>query len=244
MMSHAKHYLDEYRWAVYPCRSKAPMIAWKIYQTRLPTHEEIYTWWSHYPDAQIGMSPRDIFVIDLDVGYNPDDVKRLGIPPTAVAKTPSGGRHIYLRNPDPGVTIKNRANVYPKIDVRAQGGNVILPPSAAPSGKRYEWIMSPEDVDIATAPLDLLMKFGEKTERVDYKKIDKGVSQGGRNDSAASLIGHLLRYLPPESWNHPVWPLILAWNDNNKPPLPYGELEKTFDSIAAAEMKRRGISEQ
>ena len=85
----------------------------------------------------------------------------------------------------------------------------------------------------------LLEPVGEH-EKTDFSKLVGGVGTGGRNHSAASILGGLLRYQPTHQWNELVWPLLVAWNKTNRPPLDQRELEQTFNSIANAELKRRG----
>ncbi len=50
-------------------RDKKPLIAWKPYQNRLPTEEEVKAWWNQHPYANIGMATghlSGIVVIDCD----------------------------------------------------------------------------------------------------------------------------------------------------------------------------------
>lgn len=80
----------------------------------------------------------------------------------------------------------------------------------------------------------------------DYKKVNgsnwnneilNGVSEGSRNDSAASLVGKLLKRHPQSEWNIEVWMHLKNWNDaKNKPPLPENELRQVFNSIAQREL--------
>ena len=57
---------------------------------------------------------------------------------SAKVATPSGGLHFYYALPD-GVKLKNSAGVLaPGIDVRAEGGYVVAPPSRTPAGS-YLW---------------------------------------------------------------------------------------------------------
>jgi hypothetical protein len=67
---------------------------------------------------------------------------------TMVVRTPSGGRHIYLRFSE---DVKNGENVLAKgIDIRsgtsvASGGHVVAPPSVV-GDKYYEWVSGPSPV--------------------------------------------------------------------------------------------------
>ena len=66
-----------------------------------------------------------------------------------------------------------------------------------------------------------------------------GVAAGQRNTSLVRLAGHLFR--------HRVDPyvclgLLKSWNEANcHPPLTESELMRTIESIAGAELRRRGL---
>ncbi|MEV6694175.1 bifunctional DNA primase/polymerase [Micromonospora sp. NPDC051196] len=66
------------------------------------------------------------------------------IPPTARVRTGSGGLHLYYRHPGRRVPCsqgKPGQGLGPGIDVRADGGYVVLPPSVHPrTGRPYRWI--------------------------------------------------------------------------------------------------------
>jgi DNA-binding transcriptional ArsR family regulator len=87
------------------------------------------------------------------------------LPLTASIKTGGGGVHHYLRCPGEGVEIRNSAGkVGPGLDIRGEGGYVIVPPSATegpyevlhkrPPAKTPEWLierLTPES-NVATIP--------------------------------------------------------------------------------------------
>lgn len=125
--------------------------------------EVIERWWSICPNANIAL-PTDnacnaLVVLDLDVGEGVDGVKQLlelcrihgiTLPDTAAARTGSGGYHIYYSNPG-HLVIPGGKDLFPGIDVRAEGAHIVAPPSVHHTGKRYEWIHG----DISRiAPLD------------------------------------------------------------------------------------------
>ncbi|ULG73193.1 primase alpha helix C-terminal domain-containing protein [Macrococcus brunensis] len=69
-----------------------------------------------------------------------------------------------------------------------------------------------------------------------WREVLKGKSEGGRNQSAAQLSGHLLRrYIDP----YVAYDIVCMWNERNDPPLPQKELDTTFNSILRTEMQRR-----
>lgn len=84
-----------------------------------------------------------VFVVDCDIkegvdGY--DVLRAMGtLPDTLMARTGSGGLHLYFAHP--GYDVPNTVRRIGKnIDTRGEGGYVVIPPSPHLSGKRYEWI--------------------------------------------------------------------------------------------------------
>ena len=76
------------------------------------------------------------------------------LPATRASKTPRGGRHIFFKHP--GHKITSRTNwPAPCLDVRGDGGYVILPPSASEMGV-YQWLVEVESVSLP-AWLDALL---------------------------------------------------------------------------------------
>lgn len=109
--------------------------------------QQIRRWWAMWPDANIAIAtgPSGLIVVDVDEreGRRGTDVwrvlvEKLGpeIEDTAIVATPSGGFHVYFRAG--GREIPSRNNAFgPGIDVKAQGGYVVAPPSII-AGRRYE----------------------------------------------------------------------------------------------------------
>ncbi|WP_270935604.1 bifunctional DNA primase/polymerase [Falsiroseomonas oryzae] len=106
--------------------------------------------------AMIGMPTGEVtalVVVDVDVkddrqGQAWLDANRDGLPPTWTVQTASGGRHLYFRWP--GQPIRNSASrIAPGVDVRGDGGYVIVPPSPgylvandAPLADLPDWLLS------------------------------------------------------------------------------------------------------
>ena len=108
--------------------------------------------------GNIGMptgSASGIVVIDIDDPANAEAIAvELGLHewPTWVVRTGGGGLQLYFRIP-PGVTIKNSVKrVHPMVDVRGEGGQVVLPGSIHPdTGRMYDWLspeLSPAEVSL------------------------------------------------------------------------------------------------
>ena len=97
--------------------------------------------WKKWPDANIGLvtgSKSEFFVLDVDDGGEEELSKHPSLPDTSESITGSGGRHIFFASPD-GKTIKSKNRFCEGLDIKAEGGYIVAPPSIHKSGKRYEW---------------------------------------------------------------------------------------------------------
>ncbi|MCK9601730.1 MAG: bifunctional DNA primase/polymerase, partial [Sphaerochaeta sp.] len=152
-------------WAVFPVGpDKAPRCphGYKDAATDLDAIREL---WRDQPAAGIGLAcgASGIVAIDLDVKRGIDGIgayEALGIvADPLISQTPSGGLHLLFA--DPGGMIRNSAGkLAPGVDVRADGGYIVLPPSET-AGGRYtaqgDWDRKPpvlpaELVALLTAP--------------------------------------------------------------------------------------------
>src|SRR5262249_125364 len=75
-------------------------------------------------------------------------------PATVVSLTGGGGRHLLFAHP--GRTIRNKVGLRPGLDVRGDGGYIVLPPSLHASGNRYVWERDPGRAPLPPLPPPLL----------------------------------------------------------------------------------------
>lgn len=247
----AVEYLEK-GWPVIPCKltsedggkvNKKPLVKWSQFQGGLPTRADIDNWFNRVNPPAIGMVTgrfAGIFVVDVDIGYDPKDLKDLNLPPTLTSRTPSGGFHMFYRHPQGRQKVKTIAGVRPHIDIRGDGGFVVLPPSTYPDGTPYEFVLDDEEIADAPERLMNLVKV-DKGVRKDWASITSGTDEGSRNHNAASIAGVLMMYLPMEKWRPVAWPLLRAWNSQNSPPLPEMELSLVFESIANKQYSKKSI---
>jgi hypothetical protein len=122
-----------------------------------------------------------------------------------------GGRHFYYAHP--GATLANRVAIRPGIDVRSDARCIVAPPSVHPSGRRYSWVegRSPDELALAPLPAHFFPRAGAlHHSRLHWRRlIREGIGQGQRNNTIASLTGHLLRRGVDLDV---VLELLLAWN--------------------------------
>ena len=140
--------------------------------------ERLTLWWRETPWANPGLATgRDpypeatrppeerpvraaIVVLDLDLGqgkHGDDTLAQLEeqhgrLPEAPMTLTGGGGRHLYFAHP--GGHVGNRAGIRPGIDLRGDGGCIVLPPSIHPSGNTYEWVpgRAPGEHSLASLP--------------------------------------------------------------------------------------------
>ena len=98
-------------------------------------------------------APSGLVVVDVDPAHGGRDtlaelVAHGLTPPTRYVHTGSGGLHLYYRHPGPHLKVLNSAGrLGPGIDIRADGGYVVAPPSIHPrTRKAYQWATDSPDV--------------------------------------------------------------------------------------------------
>ncbi len=148
---------------------KPALVDWKKYQLSPPTLEEVKSWLQNPEQFEAirngnkigiaiitGRVSGNLAVIDFDskevagdflgevYEANPELYEKLIN--TWVVET-GKGFHYYLkvRDPDPKL-FHNRIGVRPGIDIRAEGGFVVAPPSPHPSGKFYRFVNRPDRI--------------------------------------------------------------------------------------------------
>lgn len=230
-------------------RGKRPRVAWREFQQRIAAPDEIAAWFARWPDANLGIVTgrvSGLVVLDVDAGHGGfDSLAELerahgALPPTVEAITGGGGRHLYFAHR--GEPLANRVSLRPGLDLRAEGGCVVAPPSLHPSGRHYAWRAghAPEQRPLAPLPswLAALARGGGHAGHATSHwraLVREGVGEGQRNSTIASLTGHLLwRGVDAEV----ALELMLAWNRARcRPPLPDEEVAAVVQSIVRAQAR-------
>lgn len=136
------------------------------YKDASATPWDVAALWQGRPDANIAIATGNlsgVFVLDVDCknggADGRDTLQHLirehdKLPESWRSETPSGGSHLYFRQPDDRA-LRNKVNIRPGLDVRTTGGSAAAPPSQRGEGG-YAWIRSPFDHDLQDAPSWLL----------------------------------------------------------------------------------------
>lgn len=157
--------------------------------------EQIKNWWGKSPGDKnnigiaTGAISGNLVVIDIDKDEQKgkDGFKFFtewldeygALPKTATAATGRGGMHLLFRSEQPE---KSRAGIYPSIDIRAEGGYIVAPPSVHPNGETYKWSSDPVISGIAKAD-NLVTAFLHPLEDIEKKafQIEGEIIEGERN---------------------------------------------------------------
>ena len=152
MLKSSLDLLSTWKMSVIPVSAeKIPMVEWKEFQVRLASPNEVHLWFKNNPHANLGIVTgvlSNLLVVDIDAPEAIELVERY-LPDSLVVptvKTPRG-MHLYFKHV-PG--IRNLRDAFPGVDVRAEGGYVVCPPS-----KGYKWDIG-LDAGIPEVPPELL----------------------------------------------------------------------------------------
>jgi hypothetical protein len=237
-------------WSFIPIepRGKRSLVRWQVYQHRHPEATEINDWFRHWPDANIAVVTgvvSGVVVLDIDPRHGGDssfqalERQHAPVSETVEARTGGGGRHLYFAHP--GEILHNRVALAPGVDLRGDGGYVVAPPSVHASGEPYRWERSPDVCRLASFPSWLSGPSEEEGHRghpLAYwrRLLREGVGEGERNNTIASLAGHLLWHgVDPEVATE----LLLTWKATRcRPPLEPEEVVRAVASITRLQQQR------
>jgi hypothetical protein len=160
-------------------------------------------------------------LVVLDVDCRPgldgrDSLRDAGHPwleaNTPRASTPRGGEHVFFTG-----SLPSRIGALLGVDIKSLGGYVVLPPALGRSwlADASPWVLPP-----VPATLWLLVLAGPPSGGSPRwaAALEDYVSEGHRNDTAASIAGKLVYHRVPDRL---VVLLTLAWSRSFcRPPLP------------------------
>ncbi len=212
-------------------RSKEPYLEELApYLKRKASPEELRSW--SWPGVGIVTGRiSGVLVLDVDGQEGEAELEKSGHPPTPMVRTPSGGLHLYFRHPD--AEIRTGIRVAPGLDVKAAGGYVVAPPSVGANGRRYEWLISPDEAEPADVP-EWLMRLVERPRRNGSAgPVGEKIPSGQRNRELTSLGGSMRRRGMGEE---EIFDALAAVNRRRcDPPLEEEEVEKIARSVARYE---------
>ena len=167
---------------------------------------QIDRWWTAHPNANVAMATAGLIVIDIDGADNPwpeDAEKAESLHQSPTSLTPRGGRHHIYRVPDGKAWRNTTGKLAPRVDTRADGGYIVLPPSAV-GGKPYRWadgLVLDVPTERLPEPPDWLETFLDDPQELFNESIKESsregspssdgnvIPMGERNATLASLAG-------------------------------------------------------
>ncbi len=231
LLEHALRYARMGR-PVFPCASNKKPLTSRGFKDASLDEKTITAWWTDNPHALIG-TPTGNGAIVIDVDGEEGEMSLQGLefthgplPPTRTSAT-GHGRHLWYRVQ---CAVRNSAGkIADGIDIRGDGGYVILPPSPHPAGTLYRWVTRCAPAELPASWLELLLKQ-DMAEKVASTKESEPIPAGRRNSTLASIAGTMRRRGMSES---AILSALIAENESRcVPPLPRSEVEAIAKSYS------------
>lgn len=176
-----------------------------------------------------------VLAIDLDPRHNGDEslaaweLANGKLPDTLTNLTGGGGLHLLFKYPHDGADLGNKVDVLPGVDVRSNGGYIMLPSSMHISGRAYTWR---EDRALLAAPpqqlLDLIRTAKKDGPRPQPRATTR-MTEGNRNDALFRKACSARRALHDDALG--VEAVVRAYNAFMcEPPLDSEEVDKILGS--------------
>jgi hypothetical protein len=168
----------------------------------------IREWWTTYPDANIGVAtgPKSGFwVVDVDMKNGVSGMEsllrrfgsrlELEIDKFLIARTATGGIH-FLFQWDPTLPVRNGQAVIPGVDIRGDGGQVVVPPSyRVVDGQRAVYVWNEESLPVSPmTPWARELAIGTRdaaASPVDVHAVMSGLTEGSRDTELWRYACHL-----------------------------------------------------
>jgi len=259
MIEEAKKYLDLGYNVIPVSKDKRPLIKWEIYQKEKVSIEQVEGWFKQFKQANIGIVTGNIsnlFVIDTDTeeatqkiqDYIPENII------TPIQTTPRGGKHFFFQHLE---GYSNRARVLPGVDIRTQGGYIVVCPSQNGDGKHWQWLEGLSLFDVSPAPVpDSLIWFIKEFAFVLYKgrrQIDDNSKKTTNDDNRMFIEGrrdedifHTAHCLIQGGMTFDeAYQVIEIIANNCFPPFPLSEAKvKVHSALQRADRKNRNLSDE
>lgn len=233
----------EHGWQLLPVKpapEKAPLSP-RGFKNASSSPSTIRRWGKTWPGMRAGLatgSASGVYAIDVDPKHGGNESlaaleREIGpLPKTVEQRTLSGGRHLIFRCPD-GVELRSSiGKLGDGLDVRADGGYVVL---------YQDWINSPFEIPAADAPPELLERLTSSAAK-DTSESPRSTladlladppGEGRRNVWLAQVAGHYARLIHNRASYEAT--VRLAANDIESDDFPADEIDRTIRSIWESE---------
>lgn len=160
---------------------KHPIYPWKGQASRKPRSTD-----------NIGISTDPLIVIDLDGDVGESSLADY---PRTFTTSTGHGYHLWYRA-DPSKAIKSLVGWKPKVDIRAMGGLLVVPPSRHRNGGTYRHVHGETIQPVPKWLLDELPEKGETKRRIGHEVV---VSEQSTHPVMVPIIQRLVEQM--ESWD-------------------------------------------
>jgi biotin operon repressor len=172
-------------WAPIPLHpgDKRPLIRWNTPE-RLP-RESLSQFFSG--DVNVGVRTGKVsgglVVLDVDGPEGRASLERYDLPTAPMAFTGGGGEHHFFTSPNG--TTNSAGKLGRGLDVRGEGGYVVVDPSTHPNGQPYAWVAPPWNAPPPEAPKWLVATNGTAStdSTFDRDRAFAGVGEGERDNN-------------------------------------------------------------
>jgi hypothetical protein len=201
--------------------------------------ERLRVWMRKYAGCNWGLAcgvDSGVFVLDFDGAEGEAVVREIserhGCDWTETLSVQTArGMHFYFEYPE-GVSIRNSTSKLARgLDVRGEGGYVLVPPSVHPGGTIYQWSETGQAATIMSAPAWLLEMLAAPTGKIHQMPALRNdvVPEGQRNSTLTRLAGAMRR---PGMTPQAIEAALLVENAARcRPPLPEDEVREIARSI-------------
>lgn len=184
---------------------KAPLVsAWKADASREP--EQVRAWWTTHPEANIGVVAEGFLAVDVDCkngkrgdlalqdyllahGHELPEGWKAG-----QVRTPSGGWHLYLRDPSPTWTSQADALGMVGVDLKGSGKGYVVGIGSTVDGKAYTGSIVPVET------LPLVPAWLQK-----HPTLPKPALRVVHGGPVLSKVQRLLGRIDPSTLNYEQW---------------------------------------
>lgn len=248
-------------WSLFPVRpkDKRPLAealpagvdgkpSWLPYQQRQPAADEVRAWLRGWPDMNLGVVTGQVSglaVLDLDGEDAVRAVRDAGVstPPTLLQRTPHGVHAFYRLN---GTPVRNATGLLPRVDVRGEGGYVVVAPSRLADGQ-YRWLNAADLAPVPkwleegrvqpATPRDASTAAADAPGWVKHA-LEQGAARGQRNAIATRLAGFFhSRGVPRDV----IAAILQPFAAKCQPPMDGRELAAVVDSVGRYAVRARTV---
>lgn len=232
-------------WAVFPVSKEKHPLTENGFKDATTDKKTIKEWFNHFSGANIGIATGQVsgglVIIDVDIDESAgkygneslaDWLEKNGcfFPDTLTATTGRGGKHYYFTSTEP---FGCKVGAIDNVDIRGDGGYVVVPPSKHKNGMEYKW--DDEDEKIVSVQSDSDVEYflheafkGAGNDKAVFE-IPEEVRVGGRNDTLFRIASS---YQAQGKSDQEIIDLVIGYNEAQcKPPLPQDEVKKILASV-------------